>query len=130
MPFGRTWSKAEMRSVATIRSLSSPSSYVSRTLPFANSLSGRSVPTTGGPAITDGDLGERFGAQVVEMLGAAEQRSEGIYRCGSGGAGVAGSEGAARPGGERIGRGGREDGRPQRRRSAAWAPKIRRGAPA
>jgi len=29
-------------------------------------------------AITAGDLGERFGDQVAEMLGAAEQRSERI----------------------------------------------------
>jgi len=29
-------------------------------------------------AITAGDLGERFGAQVVQMLGATEHRSERI----------------------------------------------------
>src|SRR5258706_3748903 len=54
---------------------------------------------------TGGDLGERFGAQVVRMLGAAEHRSERIRRCVS------------------------EERKPQRRRRAAWAPKIRRGAP-
>src|ERR1700686_3819241 len=57
-------------------------------------------------AITAGDLGERFGAQVVQMLGAAEHRSERIRPCVS------------------------EERRPQRHRWAAWAPKIRRGAPA
>jgi len=30
-------------------------------------------------AITAGDLGERFGAQVAQMLGAAEHRSERIH---------------------------------------------------
>ncbi len=78
MPLGSTWSKAEMRSVATISSLSALSSYVSRTLPRAKSLSGSSVSVRGGPAITAGDLGERFGAQVAQMLGAAEHRSERI----------------------------------------------------
>src|SRR6266852_8326913 len=53
-----------------------------------------------------GDLGERFGGQVVQMLGAAEHRSERIFRCVS------------------------EERRSQRRRWAAWAPKIRRGHPA
>jgi hypothetical protein len=28
--------------------------------------------------VTDGDLGERFGDEVVQMLGAAEHRSERI----------------------------------------------------
>src|ERR1700716_4166284 len=37
-----------------MRSWSGPSSYVSRTLPRAKSLSGRSVLTTAGPAITGG----------------------------------------------------------------------------
>src|SRR5207245_3023359 len=58
------------------------------------------------PAITAGDLVERFGAQVAQMLGAGEHRSERIRRCVS------------------------EERSPQRRRWAAWAPKIRRGAPA
>src|SRR5260370_7599048 len=57
-------------------------------------------------AVTDGYLGERFGGQVVQMLGAAEHRSERIFRCVS------------------------EERRSQRRRWAAWAPKIRRGRPA
>src|ERR1700686_5004265 len=57
-------------------------------------------------AITAGDLGERFGAQVVQMLGAAEHRSARIVPCVS------------------------EERRPQQRRWAALAPKIRRGAPA
>src|SRR2546423_13467647 len=52
-----------------------------------------------------GDLGERFGAQVVQIQGAAEHRNERIRRCVS------------------------EERRPQRRRWAAWAPKIRRGPP-
>src|SRR5712664_3880461 len=53
---------------------------------------------------TDRDLGEGFGDQVAEILGAAEHRSERIRSCVS------------------------EERRPQQRRSAAWAPKIRRGA--
>src|SRR5437588_2277300 len=56
--------------------------------------------------LTAGDLVERFGAQVAQMLGAGEHRSERIRRCVS------------------------EERSPQRRRWAAWAPKIRRGAPA
>src|SRR5258706_3395624 len=55
---------------------------------------------------TAGFLGERFGDQVAQMLGAAEHRSERIRVCAS------------------------EDQRPQQRRWAAWAPKIRRGHPA
>src|SRR5229473_5424666 len=51
-----------------------------------------------------GSLGERFGDQVVQMLGAAEHRSARIRGCAS------------------------EERRPQQRRWAAWAPKIRRGA--
>src|SRR5207302_9543096 len=43
-----------MRSVATMSSRSGLSSYVSRTLPRAKSLSGRAVSVTGGPAITGG----------------------------------------------------------------------------
>src|SRR5712692_3080010 len=56
--------------------------------------------------VTAGNLGERFGDQVVQMLGAAEHRSERIRACVS------------------------EERRPQQRRWAAWAPKIRRGHPA
>src|SRR5258708_30741483 len=52
--------------------------------------------------VSDGASGERFGDQVVQLLGAAEHRSERICRCVS------------------------EERRPQRRRWAAWAPKIRR----
>src|SRR5689334_21181175 len=106
MPLGRMWSKAEIRSVATMSSRLSSSSYVSRTLPRAKSLSGSAVSLSGGPAITAGALGERFGAQVARMLGAAEHRSERTSWCAS------------------------ERRRPQRRRRAAWAPKIRRGSPA
>src|SRR5690348_3095992 len=106
MPLGRTRSKAEMRSVATMSSRLSSSSYVSRTLPRAKSLSGSVVSFRGGPAITAGALGERFGAQVARMLGAAEHRSERTRWCVS------------------------EKRKPQRRRRAAWAPKIRRGSPA
>src|SRR5437764_807398 len=54
-----------MRSVATINSSSLPSSYVSRTLPRAKSLSGSSVSVRGGPAITTGGLDERFGTAGV-----------------------------------------------------------------
>src|SRR5438045_7135176 len=57
-------------------------------------------------AITAGDLGERFGVQVAQMVGAAEHRSERMRSCVS------------------------EEWRPQRRRWDAWAPKVRRGAPA
>ncbi len=53
------------------------------------------------PVITAGDLVERFGAQVAQMLGAGEHRSERIRRCVS------------------------EEHSPQRRRRAAWAPKLR-----
>src|ERR1700674_328712 len=48
---------------------------------------------------------ERFGAQVVELLGATEHRSARIDRCVS------------------------EERRSQRRRWAAWAPKIRVASP-
>src|SRR5579872_1824224 len=54
IPPGSTWSKADRRSVATISSRSGPSSYVSRTLPRAKSLSGRSVSVRAGPGITAG----------------------------------------------------------------------------
>src|SRR6266850_5633539 len=54
---------------------------------------------------TGGALGERFGGQVVQLLGAAEHRSARIDRFVS------------------------EERRPQQRRWAAWAPKIRRGSP-
>ena len=47
MPFGKTRSNAEMRSVATMISLSSSSSYVSLTLPRANTFNGKSVVVTG-----------------------------------------------------------------------------------
>src|SRR4029077_4893630 len=53
-----------------------------------------------------GSLGESFGDQVVQMLGAPEHGSERIRACVS------------------------EERRSQRRRWAAWAPKIRRGFPA
>src|ERR1700680_833507 len=56
-------------------------------------------------AVTPGNLGERFGVQVVQLLGAAEHRSARIDRCVS------------------------EEQRSQRRRWAAWVPKIRRGLP-
>src|SRR5260370_42249720 len=56
-----------------------------------------------GPA---GFIGERLGDQVAQMRGAAEHRSERIRVCVS------------------------EERRPQQRRWAAWAPKIRRGHPA
>src|SRR6202158_6281188 len=55
---------------------------------------------------TVGNLGERFGVQVAQLLGAAEHRSARIDRCVS------------------------EERRSQRRRWVAWAPKIRRGGPA
>src|SRR6266849_641141 len=67
---------------------------------------GVSVVGSGALRAIAGDLGERFGGQVVQVLGAAEHRSERIFRCVS------------------------EERRSQRRRWAAWAPKIRRGAPA
>src|SRR5207245_3710930 len=49
-------------------------------------------------------LTERFGVQVVQLLGASEHRSERIRRCES------------------------EERSSQRRRWAAWAPKIRSGS--
>src|SRR5467141_919959 len=55
-------------------------------------------PASGGPT-------ERFGAQVVQLLGAAEHRSERMRACVS------------------------EERRLQRRRWAAWAPKIRLASP-
>src|SRR5438309_637048 len=57
----------------------------------------------GSPA---GGLAERSGDQRVQLLGAAEHRSARMRPCVS------------------------EERRPQRRRWAAWAPKIRRGSPA
>src|SRR6202521_842918 len=54
--------------------------------------------------VTGGALGERFGAEVAQMLGAAEHRSERIRRCVS------------------------EERRLQRRRWAASASKIRQGS--
>src|SRR5256884_3557653 len=72
-------------------------------------------------AITAGDLGERFGAQVVQMLGAAEHRSERT------------PPGVPAP----WSRGGDEERKPAGvpvpkawGQWAAWAPKIRRGTPA
>src|SRR5712692_4284197 len=73
---------------------------------YSSGVSATSLSRRESTAATDGDLGERFGDQVVQMLGAAEHRSERIYRCLS------------------------EEQRPQQRRWAAWAPKIRRGFPA
>src|SRR3989441_5946546 len=52
--------------------------------------------------VTARAFGERFGGQAAQMLGAAEHRSERIGQCVS------------------------EERRPQRRKCAAWAPKIRR----
>ena len=57
------------------------------------------------PRVTVGGPGERFGDQVVQLLGAAEHRSERIDRCVS------------------------EERRLQQRRWAAWAPKIRSASP-
>src|SRR5712691_7379104 len=57
-----------------------------------------SVMTT----VTARAFDERFGAQTAQMLGAVEHRSERIRQCAS------------------------EERRPQRRRCAGWAPKIRR----
>src|SRR5438067_3764839 len=71
------------------------------------------MPTRRGVNGTGGDLGERFGAQAAEMLGAVEHRSERT------------PPGVPAP----WLRGGDEERRPQRGRSAAWAPKIRRGSP-
>src|SRR5713226_3283227 len=59
-----------------------------------------------GRRVMAGDLVERFGGQVAQMLGAVEHRSERIRRCVS------------------------EERRPQQRRWAAWTPKIRRRLPA
>src|SRR5216683_1792419 len=73
--------------------------------PTASSSCGFVVPPTM-TVVTAGDLGERFGDQVVQMLGAAEHRSARIRGCAS------------------------EERRLQRRRWAAWAPKIRRRLPA
>src|SRR5216683_4083043 len=73
--------------------------------PTASSSCGLVVPPTM-TRVTDGDLAERFGDQVVQMLGAAEHQSARIRRCAS------------------------EERRPQQRRWAAWAPKIRRRLPA
>src|SRR5712691_6058699 len=64
-------------------------------------------------AATDGYLGERFGGQVVQMLDAAEHRSERIFRYVSE---------ERTPLGSPCRRHGRQ--------WAAWAPKIRRGRPA
>src|SRR5438552_4822696 len=65
------------------------------------------------PVITAGDLVERFGAQVAQMIGAGEHRSERIRRC---------VREERTPLGSPCRRHGRQ--------WAAWAPKIQRGAPA
>src|SRR5229473_6207804 len=59
-----------------------------------------------GRRVMAGDLVERFGGQVAQMLDAVEHRSERIRRCVS------------------------EERRPQQPRWAAWTPKIRRRLPA
>src|SRR5216684_3440762 len=85
---------------------------VSINTPTASSSCGFVVPPTM-TRVTAGDLVERFGAQVVQMLGAAEHRSARIRGCASE---------------ERIPLG--SPCRRHGRRWAAWAPKIRRRLPA
>src|ERR1700674_4577021 len=71
-------------------------------MPCGSLTTGFGITITLATRVTDGNLGERFGVQVAQLLGAAEHRSARIDRCVS------------------------EERRSQRRRWVAWAPKIRR----
>src|SRR3989454_4716742 len=87
--------------------------------PWGSLTTGLGVTIT--RAIMAGDLGERFGAQVVQMLGAAEHRSE---RTPSGvpAPWLRGGDEERKPAGVPMPKAWGQ--------WAAWAPKIRRGPPA